>query len=210
MLSTLALLFGLTAAQRPWGSWAELNGNDYDCHHDENNRQLLVPDIGIYEFDFGKTGTWAYQSFLIDTPLVTLLEIWDCFCTGDDFIVYINGQRKVEVWGDGDKECQDWSNDPVYCWSQGNALWGYGFTYLTGGRFNVTVGVRNSPYGKGTGYLSLTSVCQEGQGVGQCCGMQSANPTGMCNYRTVVNANACHSHHHHHHHGEHFCHHRNR
>lgn len=200
-------------AGRPFGNYGKLNRAP-GCpkgSSSEHDNVFLIPDAGVYEFEFGKTGTFAYQSFVTESPFVTFFEVWDCFCGGDDFVVYVDGRKAFEAYGDEDNNCYNWASEPAFCLV--NSQYAYGYTFIMPGAHNITVGIRSSPYGSGTGYGALTSVCQIGEYVEQCCwptalfDFDGSDGVGYCNYRTILNScdngsSDCH-HRRHHHRGHH-------
>lgn len=144
----------------------------------------MLPDIGVYAFQFGKAGTYAYQNFIVNTDRMLLFEVFDCFCGGDYFSIYDWGQFRANqnyFCQNSDDECSYYSKSPEYCFA-GNYddTFCYSYYYLQPGKHNLTIGVDYSPYNGGTGFARLTTVCQYQYYLDSCC-----YRFDDCNYKIV-------------------------
>jgi len=50
----------------------------------------IRPDTKYEHFYFGDIGSWALQSFYYTSYKYTIVTFTDCFCSGDDFHIYID------------------------------------------------------------------------------------------------------------------------
>ena len=113
-------------------------------------------------FAFGAAQAWAYQSFSFYIPISNTYKVfvWDCFCPGDAFDVYLNGNFSFAV-GTGCNpgsfntvNCSPYSSDPTACFNAPGFC--FGQKPLNSGFYNLTILVRLSFYGVGIGYIYVT------------------------------------------------------
>lgn len=155
-------------------SLVQANGAPQQHHHDGGDDEWeggievnvrLIPDSGVWPFQFGPAGTFARQAFQINTYSTLVLFPFDCYCGGDSFIVYDNGQELVQVNGDclvAESTCENYTNNPYECLHNWQEAWcgsSDGFIPIYPGRHNFTILTTASPYGGGIGFLQLNWGC---------------------------------------------------
>ena len=166
---------------------------DEQLHHHKRDVIALQPDVGFYAFNYGRVGTLAYQSFTRRNEQLELLEVNDCYCGGDAFVVYDHGQilNFVDNYcSPGSSDCSQYSRNAYYCYSYYG--WCYGYMWLSPGSHNITIGTLNSPYFGGTGFIRLSKVCEKDGGFWSCCSF-----TNSCIQK--VHYRGIEGHHQHHH-----------
>lgn len=125
--------------------------------------QLSVPAPNPTPFAFGSSLSWAHQTFQFYIPLgggVHSVYVWDCFCGGDHFDVYLNGGQLV--FGTSNNcspvntvACTPYNADPTACFQQAGFCWGT-YSFTAAGYYNMTIRVRESYYRVGIGYVKIT------------------------------------------------------
>lgn len=121
-------------------------------------------DAGWYSFAYGNTGTLAYRSFGISNSQVVQFEITSCFCPGNFFSVYDNGQpiiiTSINPLAPPTTGCDPNTTDPNDC-AANNDAFSQGLALLLPGTHNVTIVVRESPYHGGTAFVRVDTVCTQ-------------------------------------------------
>lgn len=128
------------------------------CSNSPSVQVQPLVDQGIYPFTFTKNSTWAFQTFLINPVTPVFVNVWDCFCGGDSFEVYDNGNPLFTAIGNDDTECETYGEYPLQCLVQ-QGVWASNWELLFPGPHNITIKVLNSPYNSGTGFISFNSWC---------------------------------------------------
>lgn len=146
--------------------------NGYQARLEKGNRlsvnaQSNLPvsiDAGWYSFPYGSTGTIAYRSFAVSNSQVVQLELQSCFCPGNYFSVYDNGQpiimSKVDTTNPDPLTCTPNILDPNTC-AEDRIHFSYGLGLLLPGSHNITIVVRESPYRGGTAFIRVDTVCTQ-------------------------------------------------
>lgn len=115
-------------------------------------------DAGWYSFAYGKANSIAYRTFGVVNSQVVIFYITSCFCLGNAFSVYDNGQPILTTSNQNlTPSCTNRTVTPGDCasWpsmSSGSAL-------LLPGRHNLTIVPIVSPYGGGTGFIRVDTAC---------------------------------------------------
>lgn len=115
-------------------------------------------DAGWYSFAYGAAGTMAYRSFAVCNSQVVQLEVTSCFCLGNVFSIFDNGQPILTTDNQATAaDCttpitvpQDCSDDPDM--SKGSVL-------LLPGCHNISIVAVQSPYMGGTAFLRVDTAC---------------------------------------------------
>jgi len=168
MIPLLTLIFsflGLTLA-----NWSQ-------CHYYKSAH--IKVDIGLYAFNFGEVGVSIRTKFEFFTKVSTILTVFDCYCSGDNFAMFDGGDFIGGTLLPLSDKCEFYSDDPFVCYNQINGSWGIAHIRLNPGHHNVTITPYDSPFGKGTGFLRVNTAC----GVVPCCVGQTGKDD--CNYEVI-------------------------
>ncbi len=141
--------------------------------HGECNRINVLPDAGFYSFPYAGSNTFSPRSFYICTDKTLFLSVTNCFCQGDYFQVFDNGQP-ILITDEG----QDFPgfppsagcvpvNDPSTCLS--SAAFNHGSAVLNPGTHLLTVLVGASWYTGGAGFLRVDTACLINGVMQPCC-----------------------------------------
>lgn len=189
-LSWIGFSQALKLKKGEYANIAEKTGGRISVNNDVN--MLVKIDAGWYSFSYGKSGTMAFRSFGVYNPNVAILEVTSCFCPGNYFSVYDNGQpilitsiQTVKKTANDVPICDPRITDPNLCASDVN--FSRGSVLLLPGRHNLTIVANESPYGGGTAFLRVDSACIVPNGTPEtsepspCC-----QALGTCSTRIVV------------------------
>lgn len=142
----------------------------------------LHPNKGFYAFSFGKAGVSVPNAFYFHYGMDTVLNVFDCYCTGDALETYDYGRFLGNTAGpyDGNSECVLYSDSANFCLQ--NVGWSTFTTKLYPGNHNLTFVPLYSPYQKGTGFVSVSDLCSSPNPPGyvRCC-----ESNFSCNTRVV-------------------------
>lgn len=125
----------------------------------------IIPETGFYPFYFGQSGSYAYQTFQLTNPTFepVVIQVTDCYCSGDAFIVLVNGQLYSTVSNGcqpGDASCQAYSADVATCYQNQQIAWCQDSAPVLGpGTYNISILVTNSPYYSGKAFIGVFNVC---------------------------------------------------
>lgn len=195
--ASLGLVFGVDVELK-----AVMNGVDYNDlkkkeghghghhHHDHHHHShhghhhssfkpvKLYVDQGLAHFTFNAAGEWAEQAFYFYSSKSTNLQVFDCFCGGDQFRVYDNGKIVADANAGctlASSDCNYYSRDPKTCLTQEGWCSFPGIALLEPGTHNITIKTLVSFYGGGSGFVGLYSACQDGP----CCDYPFNCPTNV-------------------------------
>ncbi len=146
----------------------------------EATTQVLI-DAGWYSFSYGKAGNTAYRSFAIANSNVVQLEVTSCFCPGNFFSVYDNGQPIMMTAlptnvlatvkrPDQLPTCSPRITDPNICVN--SEFFSSGRVLLLPGCHNITIVANLSPFNGGTAFLRADTACPSPSNMGEpipCC-----------------------------------------
>lgn len=144
-----------------------LNGMGWEMPYEKAGRvsvnrsagMLMTIDAGWYSFAYGKANTLAYRSFSVINNQVVQLMVTSCFCIGNVFSVYDNGQPIMLTSNPtATPSCSPPVPDPNQCASPTSGF-STGTALLLPGRHNITIVVTKSPYSGGTGFLRVDTAC---------------------------------------------------
>lgn len=171
LITSLLLVVGHSQAgkvKRPDFAVAQEKAGRISVNNEVN--MIVKIDAGWYSFAYGKQGQMAFRSFGIYNSNVVQLSVTSCFCPGNFFSIYDNGQPImmtnitvpiVTVKANHQEillNCTNPVPDPNLCvlepgtFSQGSVL-------LLPGRHNITIVANQSPWGGGTAFLRADSAC---------------------------------------------------
>lgn len=152
--------------------------------NNEINMMVKV-DAGWYSFAYGKQNQVAFRSFGVYYPSVVLLTVTSCFCPGNFFSVYDNGQPimitnittpVVSVPPLPEPlDCTNPVSDPNLC-ALDPTIFSQGSVLLLPGKHNITIVANQSPWGGGTAFLRADSACPQALGGPAPCCLE----TGTC------------------------------
>lgn len=143
-------------------------GKDYHSHRNHHSsfqykNVKLVPNKGFYAFNFEGKGLPVETAFSFHYDRITTLLVFDCFCSGDGFFVFDNGELASITNTNGFKECEYFSSDPLECSSHlfldPPNQWSISLSQLKPGVHNITILPYYTPYGAGTGFLRVDDAC---------------------------------------------------
>lgn len=123
-------------------------------------------DAGWYSFAYGPTGSIAYRSFGVNNGQLSILHLQSCFCEGNYFSVYDNGQPIINtnvfpvVAPEPSPDCSDFQDDPNVCFDNID-LFTFGSAVLLPGVHNITIVATRSPYNGGTAFLRVDTACTQ-------------------------------------------------
>lgn len=157
-------------------------------------------DQGVYQFTFGKTGSFAYQTFEVDSEIAVWVGVWDCFCPGDAFQLYVDDipvnlgkQGKAALVEQGGRPLQPFcrpplfSDSPLKCFVNhefGDALDPGHFAgdqyLLEPGQHTITIQVIQSPFNAGSAFISFKAGGCLDNAEEPCCGFVG------CNFWTIL------------------------
>lgn len=145
--------------------------------------QRVIVDAGYYSFNFGASFVTVRESFTFHSKRLTTLTVFDCYCNGDQFQVYDTNLEIIttSVPTSIDNSCQGYSDDPYWCQIFGGDQWSNGNAQLNPGFHNITILPLSSPYGKGTGFLRVDTLCQNGSYLQSCCTLYGNCKNGIVN-----------------------------
>jgi len=125
-------------------------------------------DAGWYSYSYGREGYPAFRSFSVNNQNAVQLAVTSCFCPGNFFSIYDNGQpilitqlplvgKSQKTPSQGPPVCNPRITEPKNCilspsFSSGRVL-------LLPGRHNITIVANKSPYGGGTAFIRADSAC---------------------------------------------------
>lgn len=130
---------------------------------------MVKSDAGWYSFAYGKANQPAYRSFGVYNQNVVLLTVTACFCPGNFFSVYDNGQPILMTNVDTPPSvikspaaivqggCVPVTN-PNLCIEEPDTF-SQGTVILLPGKHNLTIVANQSPWGGGTAFLRVDSAC---------------------------------------------------
>ena len=148
-----------------------------------NNQPIqIVEDAGFYKFDFGEgnSGNFARQSFYFSNPLFTQVRLFDCYESGDKFLLHdsLSLLTYPATAGCDSLPFRYHSSDPVECMA-GMGMWcNTGWIILTPGYHNLTIEIVTSPYLGGVGFIILQQLCIVDTNLIPCCDLNGRT----CNY----------------------------
>lgn len=126
----------------------------------------VLIDAGWYSFSYSKAGNVADRSFGVSNANVVQLNITSCFCPGNFFSVYDNGQpilmtslqnAPVTTVKAAYAVCVPHITDPNLCAI--DAAFSVGTVLLLPGRHNITIVANQSPWGGGTAFMRVDTAC---------------------------------------------------
>lgn len=134
------------------------------------NRVNVMPDAGFYSFPYAGSNTFSPRSFYICTDKTLILSVTNCFCQGDYFEVFDNGQP-ILLTLDGQQSAQyppNYTpglpvtgcvpvNDPSTCLA--SPYFNHGSAVLNPGTHLITILVGASWYTGGAGFLRVDTAC---------------------------------------------------
>lgn len=147
------------------------NGHYYPQDFPVSFRELEGVELileGVQQsFDFGVQG-WATQYFYFNTTTSVeflTLFLWDCFCPGDGFFLYLDGQYLGETITDNQYaqfECAFYIGDPELCLSiRFHDYYENTMLQLEPGYHEILIRVRESYWDGGVGFISAYPVAQK-------------------------------------------------
>lgn len=148
------------------------------CSNHYFKKVPVIVDGGLYAFNFGEAGVPVPLSFEFFSKQSIIVSVFDCYCSGDDFFLYLDGQLFYNT-GSPPGNCLYYSDDPYVCYNQIGGFWSRMDPLVPAGRHNVTIAPYKSPNGKGTAFLRVSTAC----GTFTCCYVQTL--TDNCNYKIV-------------------------
>ncbi len=173
MISLIKKFFLAAALVATASGNAEKNG--YKAQEKGNrlsvNAQATLPvriDAGWYSFAYGRPGTLAYRTFGINNGQVVQLEVIGCFCPGNFFSVFDNGQPIIVTRADEPVKIANTPYDAVDCdpnttnpneCALDRQHFGYGIALLLPGSHNISIVVSETPYLGGTAFLRVDTIC---------------------------------------------------
>lgn len=123
----------------------------------------VIPNRGIYAFNFGETSIPIKSTFSFFAIVPTLLSTWDCYCRGDAFDIFDNNEYidQTNFGNNAIPACYYYSKDPQYCYNQAilQNEWLFAQTALSAGPHNITYVPFLSPFGSGTAFLRVGDLC---------------------------------------------------
>ena len=165
--------FGYNSIGSVISEWSFNAGTSHMSHY-KSEQVFLEPDVGLYPFLFGEPGTYAKQNYVRDSPNYELLEVFDCYCGGDEFAIFDNGKFVNDVNMDCENaqpNCKTFSDIPKHCYYSGlhEKAWCKVKAILAPGKHNISIGVISNMYHSGTGFVRLSALCQHNGATEQCC-----------------------------------------
>jgi len=123
----------------------------------------ISPNAGFYAFDFKKAGLQVDTAFYYHSDRNTTFIIFDCFCSGDGFLIFDKGLYLGSIGiPNASATCEYFSSDPVVCSANlltGPVHWPIGIGSFTPGVHNITITPFVTPYGEGTAFFRVDDGC---------------------------------------------------
>lgn len=120
----------------------------------------LFYNSGFFSFNFGPTGTLAFENYLFLARSPAYLVITDCFCGGDTFQLLNQDTLLADVstnCSGQTSECLNYQEDPNVC--KDSAGFCSQRVLLDPGFYNLTLLLTNSIVGSGRAFVWIDDAC---------------------------------------------------
>jgi hypothetical protein len=110
-------------------------------------------DFHPFYFGLGNSGFFSRQTFLLEVPLGGVqVIVTDCYCSGDSFRVFANGNFLMDVQGGQmSSSCKFYEREPLTC--SFSDKFSKNSVVMAPGTFNITIMIKESPFGGGAGFI---------------------------------------------------------